>query len=456
MTNKEIQFATKYKTLTFIYLNDILFFSDNLNKDIEENKKLILNDDYLKVLNNQISIIIKYKTCPEEIKNNVNILISFIEKNKQDSESKKIIEDIRANLNTWNNYSYDYFYNQFVIKYNALKNFNNNDYIVWNKKDMLESIRFDLDVILLLVYSDDHFLFKYSNDYIFNKKFIYSIRRILNDSKDLFDNIDFTNKILMVLKTNIILCQNIDLDAIKLYRKQNYNDDSYVSKEEIENFVSENKQLKDTIESKNKLSFRYDILRQTYMHFYIENYLFNNGKLDERKLSLEDIYIFVDEVYDQPFTLKSKNKLICILDKLKKNSDNLNIEEYNKYLVMVNSLKIGDVGYKETNNYLKNRITSNNLFYYIKSDNLIDLVDSIDFDFKTMELFMMSDNEYKDNRQKYYNQKTIYCLNYILNYNPYLIIDETLYQRVVDIIENTNIKKSQKKKILIRFNNIKR
>lgn len=417
----EEKFNIEYQSLFSIFLFDSLIFLDENEMD-EELRKITKLKTIKSLFNYYVDYILEVKIYPEEIKNKLLKIADYID-----------YPEMKEKINKLNDFSYQFYYKELTSKYNDLSFYNDGNAIIWSKKDISESLKYDFRVLFL--YLEDN---KLENDLLFilDQKFLASLRKIYMIDKDLFYNSLFTNRYIKILKMNIDFLNNIDDNIIKLYIKHNYmNQENYViNLNEMEKMKKDCLKLMDMI-CNDKRIFNYGDFLSHYKMLLLEEYLFNNGKINEQILDLEFIYSYIDGISDNFLTNNSKKLLIDLMDTAKKNSYNL--EEYNYYLVRLNSLEVS----KHTN-YKERVLRTNHLL--IDENELKESIKSIKNDLHTFKIFMLDNDTYEKNKEKLFNNMNAYSINFFIKLNPDLFLDDLANSRAKEIIKNSNIKGKNK------------
>ncbi len=417
----EEKFNIEYQSLFSIFLFDSLIFLNE--NEMNESLKTITNVKTIKTLfSYYVDYILDVKIYPEEIKNKLLKIADYID-----------YPEIKEKINKLNDFSYQFYYKELTSKYNDLSFYNDGNAIMWSKKDISESLKYDFRVLFLYLKDD-----KLENNlpFLLDQKFLASLRKIYMIDKDLFYNSLFTNRYIKILKMNIDFLNNIDDNIIKLYIKHNYmNQENYViNLNEMEKMKKDCLKLMDMI-CNDKRIFNYGDFLSHYKMLLLEEYLFNNGKINEQILDLEFIYSYIDGISDNFLPNNSKKLLIDLMDTAKKNSCNL--EEYNHYLVRLNSLEVSKhINYKE-------RILRTNHFL-IDEKELKESVKSIKNDLHAFKIFMLDNDTYEKNKEKLFNNMNAYSINFFIKLNPDLFLDDLANSRAKEIIKNSNIKGKNK------------
>lgn len=264
MLNKE------YEIELFI---DFLIVRNNTKEIIKEYEQEILDTfDYNELLYSYQKLANSDFYSQEQLENFKEVLNFIIEKrienNKDELETEclKCIKDDISSIEP----SYDFYYQEFVEKFNNLDDYINNNCQMITKKELDESVQYD------------YFVYKYltnklSLDYDFNKiinyNFVLSINKFLSENPELFLDENFKKRAINSL--NLIMAY---------YEENNIEiDNNYINK--IINIINN---------VSTKKTFDIDNLRWYNIQLLINKIIVDNRKFDDteyKDIILTDYFI---------------------------------------------------------------------------------------------------------------------------------------------------------------------
>lgn len=363
--------------------------------DFEDYKEVILSNIFLWSLESLLEENIKNNLYTEEMYQKLGKLIEYINSNIETEETKNI-----TNLyNMLKEYpSYEFYNNEFLLKYDLINDDLKNKIFVWNKKEIEKSIKDDYIIILYLNLDFEKFKEIYSSKYTGNINYLLFLNKFIKLFPNLLFDKKYKEKILYTLEYNKKL-----ENKSEMFTKMNdsiYNKVTNFKKKDINRY------------------FNLDAFEQIYYDAMFEKMIVLNEKVDidytNPKL-LNNLYNFIDE-YDSIFNVYMKNNLINIMDRFKNNIKDLNLKEYNEYLIKVNSMDLSEN--KFIINYLlnKNINKKNELIEILKNPYLTyEYLELINLDFNFLESLLCNNEEFEK-----YMEHFIYSDDYMLTIERYL------------------------------------
>lgn len=335
---KLVQLSQYYDIVCSIALLYSLFFSSDIKGEYQEVQKLV-DEDFIEILQGAISAISEKQICPEKTVSNMKQLLECIHESNPEYENE--IKEMKAILNSINNFSYDAYLDEFYIRQNNLDEFKNNSAHVWDLKDLEDSIKFDYFVIATLGTNQEDYQ-KYLEQFILNKNYIYSVRKIITDYSQLLKRKDFYKRIESVLMNNLELIKQYNMDALKKYVEQNYKTiPEQLSFLELEQFKIETQNTLKQLQKFNEIQFNFGRVKEYYNLSKFENYIYNGGKINPEMVNIELIYneILEHRLLFSRLNSSQKNRLINLLASKREEQAKENLQEYNEYLVAANGIE---------------------------------------------------------------------------------------------------------------------
>lgn len=255
---------------------------------------------------------------PEFSKNNaLKIASKYADLSKEPLEELKklILEKETSN---------DIYETEFLLKNNTI-DFDNKDYFVWTLDDMETSLENDILFIDSLMTTREEFGYKYLDHFMMNPHFLYSVNKFAYIKPYIFDEET-------IIRIVDIININREIITLKLNKKNKTNDE--IKKQQY--FYKMNTNTIMSIMNLRYSKFSLDKLKYYYQRLGIEEYIFNNDKLNTEWISRENVYNYIDmlENIDKP----AKNNLLFLLDSKKEKFNKEKLIEYNNHLRKLNSL----------------------------------------------------------------------------------------------------------------------
>lgn len=223
--------------------------------------------------------------------------------------------------------SYSIYEMEFLVKNNTIDF--ENDYYVWTMDDFDKSLEFDILFIDSLMASREQFDKEYLDQLVMNPYFLYSVNKIAYVKPYLLDqdalmricDVIAMNKEIIDKKREIIRTNNFDYAELKKQDK----------------FYTMNVNTMTFLMNLTNSKFALNELQSYYQMLVIEEYIFNNDKMDTSMISINNIYRYIDSL--SSIEKIAKNNLIYLLDSKKGNIKGEELLRYNRHLRTLNSLK---------------------------------------------------------------------------------------------------------------------
>lgn len=298
-----------YYLINYISLHDI---------DLKDEEDIFLHDDFLEILLYVLENNDTFNYFTEEMYKRIGKLIIYIRKNME----SVFIEDILKVYNKINNYSYNFYENEFTCKYNIVDNNLTNKVFIWNKKEIERLVKDDYYMLLILELKDKDFYENYMDKFIYNKEFLLFVNKLINVFPRVLLDKKYKNKILKIIEYNK---ERIDDEDFTNINNNLYNRIQNINRKNIDRFFT----------TRNFESIYYEVVFEK-MIVLGESYDLNYSN----ELILEYLYEFI-EYYSisNLCTSVMKNRIINIMDRFKYGVKNIDLTRYNEHLVMVNSMK---------------------------------------------------------------------------------------------------------------------
>jgi len=391
-----------YYLINYISLHDIV---------LKEEEDIFLNDGFLEVLlyileNNDAFNLTK------EMYKRIGKLIIYIRLNME----SELIDDILVAYNRICNYSYNFYENEFLYKYNIIDNNLTDKVFIWDKKEIERLVKEDYYMLLTLELSDKEFYKEYIDSYIYNKEFLLFINKLINIFPIVLLDRKYKNKILKIIEYNK---ERIDDDDFTNINNNLYN--------RIQNINREN--INKTFTTRNFESIYYETVFEK-MIILGEPYNLNYSN----ELILEYLYEFIEYYSISNLCTKHmKNRIINIMDKFKYGVKNIDLTRYNEHLVMVNSMKEKEHAFIK--HYLNKKGIYNHSEIYSKPYMIDEYLEMINLDFVFLKSLLCDEYDEKYLKHFIYNDDYILTIKRYLNDCPMLFNDKNVYDKVIKTLE---------------------
>lgn len=466
-----------YNPICYQYLNIYLFFKPDLEKLLPSFNSILGNTEYLKILKQMLEKMVSEYHYPKEAYHNIGMILPYIERNIElDGEQEKLLEECFNIYQQIEHFSNDYFYDEFDIKYNDLKDYLFDSIHVWSKKDMIESICYDYFVYVSLSSSSSKYIEQYMPEFILNKKYILSINKILYEAPFILEVEEFKDRIKGILKANITYLEDIedeqfDLEVLNLYARKNYEvpkaKQITIPIEELQDFKQKNLNLLEKIDHNRDYLFTFEYFKTYYESLKLEYHLFFDYDYDVSDISLNTIYSYLEtSKRDKLLGNNQKNELINVMDQkkqellsnMKPEDKKTFLKEYNKNLVELNEYVPNELGNKwnqvldrlDFGQYLIKWIKT-----YISDPHALDEVfTSQEYDLDIFDMYLLSDEEFEQIKKRFVTPYTAYCIRKFSEDSEHLFLDPLIYSRTKEVLTLENTKNSRK--VLRKIDKIKR
>lgn len=402
-------------------LDDYLFFSPNIEEDINVLQNVIKDKKHISSLNKRLMKIYEKSIYPAFIKQNIDKLLDFLIENadlkdKAFLEVNKISNSRKFNLEIDN--SYEIYTMELKAKYDQLETYLEHPYQAIKEQDIIESIRFDF-----LVFQSYYFSSKDYNRYLpnlVNHNYILSIKKFLIDIPSLFNNPTIKKRTIDNLTT--ILEKTKDDKQIKEINKiiedvekRRSNKTVIVDLEGIYLLLLTKKILVTDKPMRNSLT------ESDYYLDYLKTFILDY-----------DFYISEEK---QNKMLKFLNSLLDINDSYDKKAE-LNMLIYRfSHLVCPSKEDINDIEYNGKMTTWE--IITDKIYHYKMKDIIPEMKLSIDSDFDYLNGILSSEEEFtKLLKNNYFKHPYFtYMMQYLLNLQVCLFQNEFIFNRIKRILE---------------------
>lgn len=395
-----------------LYFINYMMFSD---VDFEEYRIVILSDIFLYTLETVLEANIDKNLYTKEMYEKLGELINYISSNIQNNEVTNII-----NLyNMLKEYPSNEFYNnEFLYKYSLIDENLKNKSFIWNKRDIEESVKDDYSIILYLNLDFEQFKEIFIKKYVGNINYLLFLNKFILSFPKLILDEEYKKKILYTLDCNKLLENKSDM-FIKM------NDDIY------------NKIIK-TSKKDADIGFNLKTFEELYYNTMFEKMIVLNEKVDidytDYRL-LNNLYSFI-KIYSSRglFNASMKSRLIDIMSNFRYNIKNININEYNEYLGMINSMQLNNDLF--TVDYLwKKNLKKQSLSMILKPYLVNEYIEMIDLDFTFLQS-LLCDEEYDEKYLKHfiYNDDYYLTIERYLKECPLMFRNKEIYDKVIKTI----------------------
>ena len=400
----------KEVAIDFYFIN-YMMFSD---VDFEEYRIVILSDIFLYTLETILEANIDTNLYTEEMYEKLGKLINYISSNTQNNEVTNII-----NLyNMLKEYPSNEFYNnEFLYKYNLIDENLKNKAFIWNKKDIEESVKEDYSIILYLNLDFEQFKEIFIKKYAGSIDYLLFLNKFMNMFPYLVADKSYNKKILFTLEYN----KNINTS---------------------EKFMKINNNLYNKVINLNKKNkndnFNLKKFERIYYNAIFEKMIILNEKANvdyTNPLILSYLYMLIDD-YNVKKVCNSVmvKRIINIMNEFKNNIKNIDINKYNEYLCILNSMELSEYGFAITYLYEKNLYKE--IPHIITKPFLIDeYLETINLDFNFLES-LLCDKEYDEKYLKHfiYNDDYYLTIEKYLKECPLMFRNKEIYDKVIKTI----------------------
>ena len=281
-----------YNVALYYTFCDYLFLSEDVNKEIEMYKNIILNDEFVSYFLGVLDTINDVGGYPEAAINNIKQIILFLENNSENKSNIEQLKKININAFIISNQKYS---NENKMKQNSILEYNKN--IELSEKDVVESLKYDFLTILSLKAELKDYVEIYMPHFILNRKYIYSVSKILYMFPELLLNEEFKQRIENILNTNQKILEAKNIDTIKFYINQNLLKNKKTKRylSELDCIEEANMNVLIGINNLEIDAFNINDLKVYHKYLMIQSYIngFSN-KTDD--ISLNEIYCYIDRL----------------------------------------------------------------------------------------------------------------------------------------------------------------
>lgn len=455
MKNKEIR--EKYQDLSVGFLLDYFIFTDNTDEMLEQAKSYITTSNFLENLKIRIEKM-KEHPYPEKTRSKIETILDYIEENS--SSLDKELDDCFDALENLCIFSDDKYVDEFLVRQDFLNEENKNQYIAWNLKELENSICYDYVVLMSFSASQENYINHYMDNFILNRNYIYSIKKIHYVFQELFEDSEVKKRTLDLLKLDLKLLENYDNEVLVEYVRKNYQmnnkQEIILDLKDLERMKQEIITTIDTI-SHSRGIFDMELFSGYYDMLKIENMLENKNQ-NLPIYSVNSIYSYIEQIQNEKLTKEEKNKLIDIL--ATKKNELKDHQEYNHYLVQTN--QIPETKTKKGNSIEISCRTDLWTVYKLaflarffhQYDEYEEILLSQKYDLKNFESYLLSDEEFEKHKEEYYNTYYCYTIGKFLKEAPWMFYDLTVYQRTIEILNHCSEKGT--KKIIKKLEKLKK
>jgi len=392
-----------YYLINYISLHDI---------DLKEEEDIFLHDDFLEILLYVLENNDTFNYFTEEMYKRIGKLIIYIRKNME----SEFIEDILKAYNKINNYSYNFYENEFICKYNIIDNNLTNKIFIWDKKEIERLVKDDYYMLLILELKDKDFYENYMDKFIYNKEFLLFVNKLINVFPRVLLDKKYKNKILKIIEYNK---ERIDDEDFTNINNNLYNRIQNINRKNIDGFFT----------TRNFESIYYEVVFEK-MIVLGESYDLNYSN----ELILEYLYEFIEYYSISNLCTKHmKNRIINIMDRFKYGVKNIDLTRYNEHLVMVNSMKENEYGFIK--NYLNKKGIYNHNEIYSKPYIIDEYLEMINLDFAFLESLLCDEYDKKYLKHFIYNDDYVLTIKRYLNDCPMLFNDKNVYDKVIKTLK---------------------
>lgn len=399
---------------------DFYFFNYLLINDIdyEEYKDVIFDNLFLQTLELTLEANLETNLYTREMYEKIGNLINYINTNIKSDKLKIELENINNFYTMLKEYPSNEFYNnEFLCKYDLIDENLKNKAFIWNKKDIEESVKDDYYIILYLNMDFEQFKEMYIKKYVGNVNYLLFLNKFINMFPYLVIEKNYFEKILFTLEYNKKL--NIS-EAFSKLNDNIYNKVTNINEKNI-----------------NK-NFNLKIFDRLYFNAMFEKMIILNEKVNidyTNPIILSYLYMLIDDYNSRKICNSVMVKrIINIMNEFKKNIKNIDINAYNKYLCILNSMELSEYGYVIT--YLLERNLYKEIPHIMTKPYLIDeYLETINLDFNFLES-LLCDQEYDEKYLKHfiYNDDYYLTIEKYLNECPLMFRNKEIYDKVIKTI----------------------
>lgn len=422
-----------YNVALYYTFCDYLFLSEDVNKEIEMYKNIILNDEFVSYFLGVLDTINDVGGYPEAAINNIKQIILFLENNLENKSNIEQLKKININAFIISNQKYS---NENKMKQNSILEYNKN--IELSEKDVVESLKYDFLTILSLKAELKDYVEIYMPHFILNRKYIYSVSKILYMFPELLLNEEFKQRIENILNTNQKILEAKNIDTIKLYINQNSlkykKTKRYLS--ELDCIEEANMNVLIGINNLELDAFNINDLKVYHKYLMIQSYIngFSN-KTDD--ISLNEIYCYIDRlnIVYKP----QKDRLIKLLNIKKGNICDDELQLYNLYLMRVNGLAIASNN-KKINDFV-NRCSRLDYLKVLHKmfcgsmEEFYDIALSEKNDLYFLETLIENNNDFDRDIMLFNFKEILYSLKKYMNEYPSLFSNYIIHSRVEGLLQ---------------------
>ncbi len=422
-----------YNVVLYYTFCDYLFLSEDVNKEIEMYKNIILNDEFVSYFLGVLDTINDVGGYPESAINNIKQIILFLENNSENKSNIEQLKKINISAFIISNKKYS---NENKMKQNSILEYNKN--IELSEKDVVESLKYDFLTILSLKAELKDYVEIYMPHFILNRKYIYSVSKILYMFPELLLNEEFKQRIENILNTNKKILEAKNIDTIKLYINQNSlkykKTKRYLS--ELDCIEEANMNVLIGINNLELDAFNINDLKVYHKYLMIQSYIngFSN-KTDD--ISLNEIYCYIDRlnIVYKP----QKDRLIKLLNIKKGNICGDELQLYNLYLMRVNGLAIASNN-KKINDFV-NRCSRLDYLKVLHKmfcgsmEEFYDIALSEKNDLYFLETLIKNNNDFDRDIMLFNFKEILYSLKKYMNEYPSLFSNYIIHSRVERLLQ---------------------
>lgn len=401
--NEEREMILYYYLINYIAIFDV---------DLKNEEEIFLHDNFLEVLIYILENNADFGYLTKEMYERIGKLIQYIKENME----SELIEQLIEKYNNIDCYSYGFYENEFVYKYNIINEDLKNKAFIWNKKEIEELVREDYFLFLGLELDDKEFN-KYNKIYTNNINSLLFLNKLINMFPTVLLDNKYKKRIISILKYNK---EKIDDKEMLKINENLYN--------QIVNFDKKNIEI----------VFNSKIFEQLYYEAIFEKMIvlgeeynidYSNNEI------LEQLYALINHYDHRNMCSKDmKYRIINIMDNFKYGVKDLDKRKYNEYLVKVNSMNLSDYEFiidyfykKGINNYKEIRQNP----YLIN-----EYLGLINNDIAFLES-LLCDNDYDEKYLKHfiYNDDYILSVKRYMKECPLLFKNKDILDKVTKTIE---------------------
>ena len=413
-----------------------LMFKREINDEIEKYKDTILCPEFIREFETILRSSLDY---PIHAKENAYKIIEVIKKEITDESVDYLKELVERKK-----YSNEMYEAEFSLRNNSIDF--DKDYFVWTLDDMEKSVEFDILFINSLLANKKKYLLAYSDHFVMNPHFLSSVNKYALLKPYIFDE-DAIFRIVNIIYTN----REIIDDEIKTLRNEylgGNNNPKILEKIKRLNWLyTTNDNTLIAVMNLNKSKFMLVTLRIYYEMLAIDEYLYNDNKMDTDWISLMGVYKYIENKQD--IDNISKRRLIELLHSKRNNPKGEDLEEYNKHLRKLNSLtdSIYDYALADIFNKTEQFVVPGKKKNGEVESIMDDIKKSIKTNFKTFDTLLSDENNCVEYSLEH--PECVYSLVKYINEMPSLFMNVQLNVRARMMLEeNENKITHESKKVL--------